>query len=149
MSKAETQFVYVTYIVATRDAVWRALTDPEITKRYWIHANVSDWKPGSAWEHQRIDGSGVADVVGYVIENVPEERLVFSWAAPGEQTDPAKVSRVRFDLAEHKPGVVRLTVTHYDLEPGSGMERGISEGWPQVLSNLKTLLETGTAATLW
>ncbi|MBN9556745.1 MAG: SRPBCC domain-containing protein, partial [Alphaproteobacteria bacterium] len=83
MSKAETQFVYVTYIVATRDAVWQALTDPEVTKRYWIHANISDWKPGSVWEHQRIDGSGAADVVGHVIENVPEERLVFSWAAPG------------------------------------------------------------------
>ena len=56
------QFVYVTYIMTTPEKVWNALTDAELTRQYWIHSNVSDWKVGSRWSHQRPDGT--ADVVG-------------------------------------------------------------------------------------
>ncbi len=59
-------FVYVIYIRSTPEAVWDALTDAELTAAYWGHSNVSDWKPGSRWEHVRTDGSGIADVVGEV-----------------------------------------------------------------------------------
>ena len=69
-------YVYVTYIHATAEQVWRALTDADLTARYWGHANVSDWQPGSAWEHRRVDGSGVNDVVGKVLEAEPPTRLV-------------------------------------------------------------------------
>ena len=60
-------YVYVTYIRATAEQVWEALTDADLTARYWGHANVSDWQPGSPWEHRRTDGSGAVDVVGKVI----------------------------------------------------------------------------------
>ena len=61
---------------ARAEQVWQALTDADLTARYWGHANVSDWQPGSAWEHRRVDGSGVVDVVGRVIKTEPPARLV-------------------------------------------------------------------------
>jgi uncharacterized protein YndB with AHSA1/START domain len=138
-------FVYVTYIHSTADAVWRALTDGEVTKSYWSnHRNSSDWKSGSEWRHEDYDDPAIIDVVGTVVESDPPRRLVVTWASPRDAASPGKHSRVTYDILEDT-GVVRLTVTHDDLEPGSGMEYGITHGWPVVLSNLKSFLETGSA----
>ena len=63
------------------------------------------------------------------------------WASPSRADDPAAYSRVSFDIAPYD-GMVRLTVTHDELEAGSGMAKGIQQGWPIVLSSLKSLLET-------
>jgi uncharacterized protein YndB with AHSA1/START domain len=136
-------YVYVTYIRASAEKVWSAITDREMSPQYWAHANVSDWSVGSQWEHRRSDGSNVADLVGTVIESERPQRLVISWATPRDATDPAKVSRVTFAIEPHKDDVVRLTVTHDELEAGSQMERGITQGWPLVLASLKSWLETG------
>jgi uncharacterized protein YndB with AHSA1/START domain len=138
-------YVYVTYIRASAGKVWSAITDREISPQYWGHANVSDWTAGSSWEHRRVDGSNLADLVGTVIESDRPQRLVISWATPREAADPEKVSRVTFAIEPHKDDVVRLTVTHDELEAGSEMERGITEGWPMVLASLKSWLETGKA----
>src|SRR4051812_9096517 len=67
-------FVYVTYIESSAEKVWDALTDADVTAEYWGHRNVSDWQEGSRWEHQRADGSGIADVVGSVVESTPPRR---------------------------------------------------------------------------
>jgi uncharacterized protein YndB with AHSA1/START domain/DNA-binding transcriptional ArsR family regulator len=133
-------YVYVTYIRADAEQVWQALTDADLTTQYWGHANVSDWQPGSTWEHRRIDGSGVADVVGRVIEAEPPTRLVITFAGPDDEP-PGGPSVVTF-LIEAVDRIVRLTVTHENL-PDLGMLDGISQGWPAVLANLKSLLETG------
>lgn len=146
-------FVYVTYIAATAEKVWQALTDPEVMRQYWFdpagecvrRVNVSDWKPGSRWEHQRVDDARTVDIVGKVIETSPPRRLVFTWARPAEADDDTKHSRVTFDIEPNGDALVRLTVTHDDLERDPQMLSGISGGWPKVLSNLKTLLETGHA----
>ncbi len=134
--------VYVIYIAARADQVWNGLLDRELTKAYWGHYNESDWTPGSAWEHVRSDGSGTVDILGKVDEIDPPRRLVISWAFPHEEQDETKVSRVTFELTPLGPDT-RLKVTHSDLEPDSLMRKGIDTGWPAVLSNLKTLLETG------
>jgi len=141
--KNKAEFVYVTYVHSTPEKVFDALTAPEMTKKYWAHLNVSDWKVGSPWKHEDSD-SGQIHLVGKVLEKDPPRKLVVSWASPADKDNEAKHSRVTF-LVEPGPNVVRLTVTHEDLEPGSDMEKGISRGWPVVLSNLKTLLETGSA----
>jgi uncharacterized protein YndB with AHSA1/START domain/DNA-binding transcriptional ArsR family regulator len=134
-------YVYVTYIRASAQQVWHALTDADLTARYWGHANVSDWQPGSTWEHQRVDGSGHVDVVGRVIETEPPARLVITFDdAPGAES-PREPSVVTF-LVEPHHDIVRLTVTHENL-PNQAMLDGISAGWPAVLANLKSLLETG------
>ncbi|MFK0173006.1 ArsR/SmtB family transcription factor [Streptomyces sp. NPDC090306] len=133
-------YVYVTYIHASAKDVWQALTDADLTARYWGHANVSDWQPGSAWEHRRADGSGAVDVVGRVVEAEPPSRLVITFDdTPAAPKDSASV--VTFAVEPHED-IVRLTVTHENL-PNTEMLNGISKGWPAVLSNLKSLLETG------
>ncbi|MEU4473135.1 metalloregulator ArsR/SmtB family transcription factor [Micromonospora sp. NPDC023888] len=132
-------YVYVTYIRATAEQVWQALTDADLTARYWDHANVSDWQPGSAWEHQRTDGSGVADVVGKVLTAEPPTHLAITFEdSPNEEREPSVVTF----LVEPHQDIVRLTVTHENLA-NLAMLNGISRGWPAVLSNLKSLLETG------
>lgn len=133
-------FVYVTYIHSSPERVWEALTDPDMTADYWGHSNVSDWKVGSNWEHQRIDGSRTADVVGEVVESVPPRRLVTTWALPGDPR-PDLASRVTFDLEPYGE-IVRLTVTHENLPDESGRDQAAG-GWAAVMSNLKSLLETG------
>ena len=133
-------YVYVTYIRAGAAQVWQALTDADVTARYWDHANISDWQPGSLWEHRRIDGSDAVDIVGRVVECEPPHRLVITFEDPVHDgtRDPSVVT---FLLEPHDE-VVRLTVTHEKL-PNSEMLEGISRGWPAVLANLKSLLETG------
>jgi uncharacterized protein YndB with AHSA1/START domain/DNA-binding transcriptional ArsR family regulator len=132
-------YVYVTYIRASTAQVWRALTDADLTARYWGHANVSDWQPGSAWEHQRLDGSG-ADLVGRVLEVEPPHRLVITFGEPpaDSSTGPSVVTF----LVEPYQDIVRLTVTHENLADPQALQE-ISHGWPAVLANLKSLLETG------
>jgi len=132
-------YVYVTYIKATPEQVWHALTDADLTAEYWGHANVSDWREGSAWKHVRTDGSDIADVVGTVVEATPPARLVMTFDDPaGERPHPP--STVTFTV-EPGDGMVRLTVVHEGLHGKDWDE--VALGWPAVLSNLKSLLETG------
>jgi uncharacterized protein YndB with AHSA1/START domain/DNA-binding transcriptional ArsR family regulator len=130
-------FVYVTYIESTPEKVWRALTDADLTGEYWGHRNVSDWQVGSRWEHQRTDGSGIADVAGEVLVSDPPRRLVTTWDGADEP------SQVTFDIERYED-IVRLTVTHENLANAREYEDAAS-GWSAVLSNLKTMLETGHA----
>ncbi|KWT59346.1 GntR family transcriptional regulator [Streptomyces albus subsp. albus] len=136
-------FRYVTYIASTPEKVWHALTDPELSGAYWGHGNVSDWRPGSRWEHRRTDGSGIADVEGVVLESAPPTRLVTTWAEPGAPTGRGGpgVSTVTFGIEPYEE-IVRLTLTHEDLADEAEREAAAG-GWCAVLANLKTLLETG------
>lgn len=142
MTRETTSFVYVTYILSTPEKVFEAITKPELARRYWGHENVSDWKAGSRWEHIRANDERTVELVGKVIEVSPPSRLVITWANASQAADPASHSRVTFDIEEYE-NMVRLTVTHDELEVGSGMEKGIKRGWPVVLSSLKSFLETG------
>ncbi len=143
-------YVYVIYIATTPEKAWAALTDVNLMRQWWLdpkagcaRANVSDWKPGSEWKHQRVDGSGIVDIVGKVVESTPPTRLVFTWARPSEEADLAKHSRVTLSIEPYSAGLIRLTAEHDLLD--ESMLKGISGGWPTVLSNLKTFLETGKA----
>jgi uncharacterized protein YndB with AHSA1/START domain/DNA-binding transcriptional ArsR family regulator len=141
MTTSVPTFVYVTYIRATAEQVWQALTNADLTAHYWGHANVSDWEPGSPWEHRRTDGSGAVDVVGKVIKAEPPTELVITFDDAPDAEVPRDPSVVTFLIEPHQD-IVRLTVTHENL-PNVEMLGGISRGWPAVLANLKSLLETG------
>jgi uncharacterized protein YndB with AHSA1/START domain/DNA-binding transcriptional ArsR family regulator len=141
MTESVPTYVYVTYIRAGAQQVWHALTDADLTARYWGHANVSDWRSGSRWEHRRADGSGTVDVAGRVLEADPPRRLVITFGAPDSDEPPGGDSVVTFVL-EEQGGIVRLTVTHENLADAKALGE-ISHGWPAVLANLKSLLETG------
>jgi uncharacterized protein YndB with AHSA1/START domain len=135
---------YVIYIATTADKVWQAIVDGKVATRYWGHANVSDWKVGSKWEHKPADNSRPALLVGEVLEVAPPRRLVITWAPPAV----AEATRVTFDI-EPIADMVKLTVTHDRLVAGSEMERSIGEGWPRVLSSMKSYLETGKPLDTW
>lgn len=144
MTTQKTSFVYVTYIASTPQKVFEAITRPDIARRYWGHENVSDWRVGSDWRHIRADDARTVELVGKVVEIAPPSRLVITWANASQAADPESYSRVTFDIAEYDD-MVRLTVSHDELVAGSGMAKGISKGWPVVLSSLKSFLETGRA----
>ncbi len=137
-------FVYTIFIAARAEDVWNGLIDREMTKAYWGHYNESDWKQGSRWEHVRSDDSGKIDVVGKIIEMDPPSRMVWSWSLASDANEPAKISRVTYELSALGPDT-KLIVTHSELEPESEMDGSVREGWSAVLSSLKTLLETGKA----
>ena len=155
MSKPE--FVYTTYINTTPERLWQGLTDPAFTKRYWGIAWESDWRPGSAVALEIQDGAvKIADPAQVVLESEPYRRLSYTWhtftpewaAAYGvSDEDLAKLagerrSKVTFDI-EPAGEMVKLTVIHDGFDAGSAVLPGISAGWPRILSDLKTLLETG------
>jgi uncharacterized protein YndB with AHSA1/START domain len=145
-AQALTEFVYTTYINATTpQKVWDAITTPEFTRQYWGKTNVSDWKSGSKWKMVSIDGADVVNITGEVLESRPPSRLVISWVSPENVADKSEYSRVTFDIESVAGGVVRLNVLHNQLKAGSEMAKGISGGWPLVLSGLKSFLETGKA----
>lgn len=140
MPATKPSYVYVTYIHATPQRVWEALTDADLTGTYWGHRNVSDWRPGSRWEHQRTDGSGIADAGGVVLEATPPTRLVMTFGDANAEAGPDSAT-VTFLIEAHHD-IVRLTVTHVNLATEEDVEL-VAAGWPAVIANLKSLLETG------
>ena len=148
MTVERTSFVYVTFIVAPPEKVFEAITSAEISGRYWGHSNVSDWAVGSRWEHVRSNEALTTELVGRVIEHEPPAKLVISWVNQSQEAEPEAYSRVTFELIPYD-GMTKLIVTHDDLIKGSGMEQGVTKGWPIVLSSLKSYLETGTGLNVF
>jgi len=138
-----TDFRYVMYIAAAPEQVWDALTRPELTRQFWQHENVSDWKLGSVWEHREPNG-GPARMTGLVIKHEPPRHLLLTWADPRDAANLSAHSRVMIDL-DPIAGLTKLTLLHDQLVPSSAMSRDIEDGWPRVLSSLKSFLETGHA----
>jgi len=148
MSEPTASFQYVTYIRTTPAKVFEAITRPEMAREYWGHENVSDWTPGARWQHVRASPERTVELVGEVVEYAPPHRLVMTWANASQADDPAAYSRVTFEIVPYDD-MVRLTVSHDGLIPGSGMLNGISRGWPMVLSSLKSWLETGRSMDIF
>jgi uncharacterized protein YndB with AHSA1/START domain len=140
MTKPE--FVYVIYIEAPIQRVWDALTQGEHTQHFWTRFVKSDWKPGSRVEFYRNDRTTLSHD-GEVLEIDPPHRLVMTFDVTAEGM-PEPASRVTYDLAEHH-GATKLTVTHDQFPPGSRVLPGISNGWPAILSSMKSYLERGAA----
>jgi uncharacterized protein YndB with AHSA1/START domain len=136
------KFVYVTYIRTSAEKLWAALTRPEFTRRFWFDTTQEcEWRPGSSWRLMAPDGR-VADA-GEVLEVDPPRRLVLSWRHEISPEMKAEgFSRMTYGL-EQQGDTVKLTVTHDIDRPQSKFIEGVSQGWPVILSSLKSLLETG------
>ncbi len=145
VSSTETfpDYVYVTYIRATPQAVWEALTDADITAIYWNQmANVSDWEVGSTWTHRVGGRAEPYDIWGKVLESEAPRRLVLTFQpAAQDLADPGSIVTYEIESADE---VVRLTVTHHNVPDRATLD-GLSRGWPTVLASLKSYLETGDA----
>jgi uncharacterized protein YndB with AHSA1/START domain len=144
-SRDRSHFVYVTVIRTTPEKLWEALTDPEFTYQYWFGIRVeSAWATGATWTMRRRDGS--VDSAGEVVEIERPRRLVVRWRNEWNPELKAEgASRCTFEL-EPMNGAVKLTVTHEIERSDSKLIRAVAGGWPLVLSNLKSFLETGTVA---
>ncbi|MGZ5922820.1 MAG: SRPBCC family protein [Rhizomicrobium sp.] len=126
----------------TPEKLWTALTEPEFTRKYWYGVtHESDWKPGSAWKMVFQDGR-VADT-GEIVESDPPKRMVIKWRNEFRPELKAEgFSRCVFEL-EQMGEAVKLTVSHSIEQDQSKFIEAVSGGWPLLLSNLKSLLETG------
>src|SRR5476649_2404949 len=143
MSKPE--FVYTTFIETTPEKLWQALTDGEFTERYWFgHRVASDWEIVSPYKFSKDNAHTIEGNV--LISDLPK-RLAYTWYACSPDAKRERTSRVTFDL-EPRGKVVKLTVTHDNLDEGGKTFRDISGGWPMVLASLKSLLETGHALVI-
>ena len=137
--------IYQTYIRASAEQVWQAITDPEFTKRYWHRtAFESAFEPGSPYRMVLPDGSDA--VVGTIEEVEPNRRLVMTWRI---LYDAAAVdeppSRIEWLLTEGDDGVTKVTTIHRDLALSPVTEASVRDGWFWVLQSMKSLLETGEA----
>lgn len=149
-------FVYVTYIQTTPEQLWQALTDATFTLQYWGMGLKSDWQVGSPVLVQWGPDQDFVDVGQVVLEADPPRRLSYRWHnyqpehrqyfdwSDEQFAELIKepISKVTFEL-EPQGSHVKLTLIHDDFPAETEMYRGISQGWPAILSSLKTLLETG------
>ena len=159
MSRPE--FVYTSYVRTTPEQLWRGLTDPEFTQRYWGVALESAWTTGARVTHVLAkDGTVIDDPEQVVLAAEPFTRLSYTWhtftaawAAAYDIDEPVRAafaaeprSRVTFtieDLGDH----CRLTVVHDGFGEDSAVLAAVRGGWPQIIAGLKTLLETGSPLT--
>ena len=133
--------VYVTYIAATPEQVWQALTDPDTTEKYWFGYRV--YARGKAGESMTATSpAGKPAHNDPIIESDAPRRLVYAWQPLFKEMEGERPSRVMFELEPFK-GQTRLTVLHGEFDDGSKIFGMITKGWPAVLSSLKTFLETG------
>jgi uncharacterized protein YndB with AHSA1/START domain/DNA-binding transcriptional ArsR family regulator len=155
------EFVYTTYINTTPERVWQALTDPAFTSRYWGCTFDTDWRAGSTYTLEQ-NGARITHPEQRVLVSEPPRRLSYTWHTFSPEWAEAVGSTVGFSdehvarlAAEPRSKVtfeiepagnpaesrVKLTVIHDGFETGSAVFEGISQGWPLILSALKTLLE--------
>lgn len=152
-----TVHVYRVYIKATPQAIWDAVTDPEWNKRYGYQSpSEYELRPGGAYRalataEMREYGSPEVIIEGEVIESDPPRKLVQTWHALfNPEIAAERATRVTWEIdAQGDSGITRLTVTHdvHDTPATatmvSGSIEGAGGGWSFILSDLKTLLETG------
>jgi uncharacterized protein YndB with AHSA1/START domain len=139
---AKSEFMYVTFIRTTPEELWKALLEPEFTRQYWMGTvQQCDWTVGSTWK--RVFEDGRMTDSGEVVEIDPPRKLVLTWK---HELFPDMIgegySRMTYEL-QPKGEMVKLTLVHAIDKPESKLIKGVSGGWPIILSSLKSFLETG------
>ena len=140
---AESSFAYVTYIRSSPEKIWRALQEPEFTRKYWAGTTQqSEWKKGSSWKLLTPDGR-VADS-GQVLEHDPHKKFAVTWRHDLDlETQKEGYSRMSCEL-EQQGSSVKVSIVHAMDSKDSKLIEGVSDGWPMILASLKSMLETGT-----
>lgn len=135
------EHVYEIFIQSSPERVWQALTDPDLTERYYFGTRInSDFTAGAPYVYHGQDGSPLLD--GTIVESDPPRKLVMTFRplfmGGGEETP---VSRVTWEI-EPDEEQSKLTLIHEGLEPGSDIAREVRTGWTKIISAMKTVLET-------
>ena len=165
MTTADAVQIYAVYIKATPEAIWDAITKPEWSQQYGYGGLVDyDLRAGGAFRSRADDAMkeypGVPDVIvdGEVIESDPPKKLVQTWRMLMDADNVEGFTTLTYEIVpSSRPGVAKLTVTH-DLTNAPGLaemvagkreSEGAGGGWNEVLSGMKTLLETGQPMVNW
>ena len=142
---AKSTYVYVSYIRTTPQKLWAALTDPKFIEQYWFGMHCeSRFTAGSPWK--LVAGDGQVWDAGEIVEAEPPRRLVIRWQHQMKPELKAEGMSLCTMELEPEGAAVRLTVTHSVERDPSKFIAAVSGGWPKVISNLKSLLETGSIA---
>jgi uncharacterized protein YndB with AHSA1/START domain len=165
MTTADAIQIYAVYIKATPEAIWEAITKPEWSQQYGYGGLVDyDLRSGGAFRVRPDEAMkaypGVPDVIvdGEVIESDPPKKLVQTWRMLMDSDNVEGFTTLTYEIAQSsRPGVAKLTVTHdltnapgtAELVAGRREPEGAGGGWNEVLSGLKTLLETGQPMVNW
>src|SRR5882724_12193502 len=137
------KLVYISYIAATAEKVWDALTKNHLRKQWWRgHYMESDWKTGSSFISYFPDGS--KEATGKIIEADPPRKLSYESHVEFRTEYETEPSRLTFEI-ESYPSIVKLKLTYQAGEKLIALSR---PGWPAVISSLKSLIETGKALPL-
>ncbi len=140
---ARSTFVHVTYIRTTPQKLWSALTDAEYMKQYWFGVHCeSQWTAGSPWKMVSTDGQ-IIDA-GAIVEAEPPRRLVIRWQHQSKAELKAEGESLCTMELQPTGTAVKLSITHTFERDPSNFFTAVSGGWPKVISNLKSLLETGS-----
>lgn len=140
---ARSTFVYVSYIRTTPEQLWSALTDKEFMKQYWFGTHCEcAWTPGSSWKMVHPAG-GITDA-GTIVEAEPPRRLVIRWQNQIKPELKAEGESLCTMELEPSGAAVKLSITHTIEREPSKFIAAVSGGWPKIISNLKSLLETGS-----
>ena len=141
---ARSTFVYVSYIRTTPEKLWSALTDAEFIKQYWfgVHGE-SQWTAGSSWK--TVSPQGQILDAGEIVEAEPPRRLVIRWQNQFKAELKAEGESLCTMELEPSGTAVKLSITHTIEREPSNLIAAVSGGWPKIISNLKSLLETGSS----
>ncbi len=141
-SEAPPDHVFVTYIRATPEAIWRGLTESEFTSHYYYNSTIeSDFRPGSLYAY---NAWGKVVLEGEILEADPPKRLVMTFHPVWDEAvvaDPP--SRLTWEIEPAGDGVCKLSAIHGGFERRTLVYENVAGGWPLILAGLKTLLETG------
>ncbi len=139
---SQSGFAYVTFIRTTPAELWEALTEAKLINRYWFGMTIeSGWKNGLPWKMVGPDGTLIDS--GEILEIDPPRRMVIRWQNEWRPELKAEgASRCTIEL-EPVGSAVRLSLSHEIGRPESRLIAAVSDFWPLILSNLKSLLETG------
>jgi uncharacterized protein YndB with AHSA1/START domain len=137
-------FHYVSYIRTTPEKLWSALTDATFMQQYWFGVQgESEWTAGSSWK--LVSPKGQILDAGEIVESDPPRRLVIRWQNQFKPELKAEGDSLCTMELEPAGAAVKLSITHTIEREPSKFIAAVSGGWPRVISNLKSLLETGSA----
>ena len=136
-------YAYDIYIDAPLAKVWKGIVDGEMTKHY-VYGTRLESKLEKGAPYAYVGDGGFKVVDGEILEVEHEKRLVMSWKAHWDDSVAKdRPSRVSFELSAAGPSTTKLQILHDDFDGQTATYSGSVQGWPLMLSSLKSLLETG------
>ncbi|HSY98755.1 MAG TPA: SRPBCC domain-containing protein [Terriglobales bacterium] len=136
-------YAYKIYIGAPVAKVWKGIVDGEMTKHY-VYGTRLNSKLTKGTPYAYVGDGGFKVVDGEILDIETEKRLVMSWNAHwDESVAKDRPSRVTFELSAAGPSTTKLHLVHDDFDGQTSTYSGSVEGWPLMMSSLKSLLETG------